>query len=83
MKSSPEPKMGYVGSKTWSLGQFLEKPCVHSRRHRFDTIFMKLCQNFCRYKILVMIETGSYQIRNEVTKSNLGKILCSVLIETS
>ena len=33
---------------TRSLGQFLEfleKPCVHSRRHSFDPIFMKRCQN--------------------------------------
>ena len=26
--SRPEFKMGHVGSKTRSLGQFLEKPCV-------------------------------------------------------
>ena len=37
--------MGHVGSKTRSLGQFLEKPCVLSRRHSFDPVFMKLCQN--------------------------------------
>ena len=45
IKSRPELKMGHVGSKTRSLGQFLEKPCVLSRRHSFDPIFMKLCQN--------------------------------------
>ena len=44
-KSRPELKMGHVGSNTRSLGQFLEKPCVLSRRHSFDPIFMKLCQN--------------------------------------
>ena len=37
-------KLSHVGSKTRSLGQILEKPCVHSRRHRFDHMFMKLCQ---------------------------------------
>ena len=37
--------MGHVRLKTRSLGQFLEKPCVLSRRHSFDPIFMKLCQN--------------------------------------
>ena len=37
--------MGHVGSKTMSLGQFLEKPCVLSRRHSFDPVLMKLCQN--------------------------------------
>ena len=38
--------MGHLGSKTRSLGQFLKRKCVHSRRHSFDPIFMKLCQNF-------------------------------------
>ena len=38
-------KLGHVGSKTRSLGQILEKPCVHSKGHRFDHKFMKLCQN--------------------------------------
>ena len=45
IKSRPEFKMGHVGSKTRSLGQFLEKPCVLSRRHSFDPVFMELCQN--------------------------------------
>ena len=45
IKSRPEFKKGHVGSKTRSLGQFLEKPCVLSRRHSFDPVFMKLCQN--------------------------------------
>ena len=45
IKSRPEFKMGHVGSKTRSLGQFLGKPCVLSRRHSFDPVFMKLCQN--------------------------------------
>ena len=45
IKSGPEFKMGHVGSKTRSLGQFLEKPCVLSRRHSFDPVFMELCQN--------------------------------------
>ena len=45
IKSRPEFKMGHVGSKTRSLGQSLEKPCVLSRRHSFDPVFMKLCQN--------------------------------------
>ena len=45
IKSRPELKMGHVGSKTRSLGLFSEKQCVLSRRHSFDPIFMKLCQN--------------------------------------
>ena len=45
IKSRPELKIDHVGSKTSLLGQFLEKPCVLSRRHSFDSVFMKLCQN--------------------------------------
>ena len=45
IKSRPDFKMGHIGSKTRSLGQFLEKPCVLSRRHSFDPVFMNLCQN--------------------------------------
>ena len=38
-------KLGHVGSKTRSLGQILEKPCVHSRGHSFHSNIMKLKQN--------------------------------------
>ena len=40
-------KIGHVGSKTRSLVQILEKPCVHSRGHISCPIIMKLCQNVC------------------------------------
>ena len=43
--SRSSSKLGHVGSKTRSLGQILEKPCVHSRGHSFDSKFMKLYQN--------------------------------------
>ena len=43
--SRSDLKLGHVGSKTRSLGQILEKPCVHSKRHSFDKKFMKLYQN--------------------------------------
>ena len=42
--SRSRSKLGHVGSKTRSLGQILEKLCVHSRRHSFDPKVMKLCQ---------------------------------------
>ena len=45
IKPRPEFKMGHEGSKTRSLGQFLEKPYVLSRRHSFDPVFMNLYQN--------------------------------------
>ena len=44
-------KLGHVGSKTRSLGQILEKPCVHSRGHSFDLKVMKLCQNVNHHNI--------------------------------
>ena len=33
MKSWTSYKMGHVGSKTRSLGQILEKPCIHVIGH--------------------------------------------------
>ena len=38
-------KLGHVRSKTRSLGQILEKSCVHSGGHSFDSKVMKLYQN--------------------------------------
>ena len=51
--------MGHVGSKTRSLGQILEKPCVCSRDLIFGLILMKLGQSFCLHEILYMFENGS------------------------
>ena len=45
IKSRSNLKLGHVGLKTRSLGQILEKLCVHSRGHSFGSIFMKLYQN--------------------------------------
>ena len=52
-------KMDYVGSKTRSLGQIAEKPCVCSRDQIFSLILMKLGQSFCCGEILYMFENGS------------------------
>ena len=43
--SRSDLKLGHVGSKTRSVGQILEKPCVHSRGHNCDSKVMKLYQN--------------------------------------
>ena len=56
--------MGHVVSKTGSLGQILEKPCVRSRSHISCPIIMKLGQNDCLYKILDKFENGSCQVKN-------------------
>ena len=46
--------MGHVGSKTRSLGQTLEKPCVCSMNQIFSMILMKLGQSVCLDEILYM-----------------------------
>ena len=76
IKSRPEFKMGHVGSKTRSLGQFLEKPCVLSRRHSFDPVFMKLCQNDFltlnkRLSRRAMLSDDSSCLSNDCTVCNL------------
>ena len=43
--------MGHVGSKTRSLGQISEKPCVPSRGHSIDLKFMKQCQEVNHHNI--------------------------------
>ena len=52
-------KVGHIGSETRSLGQMIEKSCVHTRRHSFDPICMKHCQNVCHHEIADKFETGS------------------------
>ena len=54
--------MGDVRSKTRSLGQILEKPCVPSKGNIFRQIIMKLGQKFCLDEILdeyEMVHVGS------------------------
>ena len=46
MMSQTRLKMDHVGSKTRSLGQMLEKPCVRSRGPIFSLLIMKLGQTF-------------------------------------
>ena len=62
--STLSSKVGYVGSKTRSLGQILEKPCVLSRGHSFNSKFMKLYQNANDHNIYVKFETGSCWVKN-------------------
>ena len=45
-------EIGHVGSKTRSLSQILEKPCVCFTGHIFNPIIMKLSQNLCLDEIL-------------------------------
>ena len=56
-------KMGHVGSKTRSLGQILDKPCVRSIGHIFSWIIIKIGQNVCFDKRLEEYENGSCGIK--------------------
>ena len=56
--------MGHVGLKTRSLGQILEKPCVHSRGYIFSPIIMKLVENVFCGKISDEFENGSCRVLN-------------------
>ena len=51
--------MGHGVSKTKSVGQIIEKPCEHSRGHRFDPVFIKLAQNDHLDNISIIFEYGS------------------------
>ena len=64
MKSRTTSKMGHVGSKTRSLGQILEKHCVHSRGHIFGLIIIELGQNFCLDEISDEFKNGSCLVKN-------------------
>ena len=59
MKSDTSLKMMHVVSKTRSLGQILEKPCVHSRGHIFSPFIMKLGQiiKWCYTPLLIVFQS--------------------------
>ena len=63
--------MGYFEPKTWSLGQILDKPCVHSRGHSFDPKFMKFF-----VKMLIIIMSRSHLKFGHVgsKKRSLGQV---------
>ena len=56
--------MGHFKSKTRSLGQILEEPCVRSRGHIFCQIIMKPVQNACLDDILEEFENESCLVKN-------------------
>ena len=63
--------MVHVRSKTRSLGQILEKACVHPRGHIYSPIIIKLGHNVCLGKILDAFENGSCMSKTRA----LGQIL--------
>ena len=52
-------KMGHVESKTRSMGQILEKPCVHFRGYIFSLILFRLGQNVCFGDVSKEFDNGS------------------------
>ena len=65
--------MDHVGSKTRSLNQILEKPCVRSRGHNFSPIIMKLIvvRMFVLMKSWTSLKMGHVRPKTR----SLGKIL--------
>ena len=45
MISRASLNMGQVGSKSRSLGQIIENPCLRTRGYIFGPIFLKVCQD--------------------------------------
>ena len=64
VKSKTRLNMGHVGSKSRSLGQILEKPCVCSKGHVFSPIIIKLGQNVCLDEISAKSENRSCWVKN-------------------
>ena len=63
--------LGHVGSKTRSLGQILEKPCVHSR----GEVVIQSSGNFVRMLTLI-ISRSSWKLGHVRSKTrSLGQIL--------
>ena len=65
--------MDYVGSKTRSQGQMLEKPCVRSRGHIFCSITMKRFDNVYLVEISDEFDSRSCRVINLITRSNFRK----------
>ena len=64
MNARTSLKMGYVRSKTRSLGQILEKHGIRCGGHIFSPIIMKVGQNVCLYKISEELKNESCRLKN-------------------
>ena len=81
--------MGHIGSKTRSLVQMLEKPCVRPRGHIFSLITMELGQNVCLdeiscefEKVLVGSKTRSvFQILEIPCVCSRGHIFSPIIMK--
>ena len=71
--------MGHVESRTKSLGQILEQPCVRSRGHIFSLIILKLGQNVCLDEISDEFEKmGHVGSKSRSLGQILQKTLCTL-----
>ena len=78
MKSRITSKVVQVRSKTLSLGQNLEKPCVCSRGQIFSMLTMKLGQNVCLDEISDKFENGHIESKTRSPGQILEKpCVCS------
>ena len=71
MTSQKSLKITHLESKTRSVGQILEKKCVHSRDLFLVQILIKLAQNVCLDDFYDEYENGSFQVKNWVPSANL------------
>ena len=55
--------MAVVGPKSRSLGQVLEKPCLHCKGYIFSPIFLKLAQNDCLDREMNPIGNGCGRVK--------------------
>ena len=62
-------KMGYVCSKSRSLGQICSKPCAHTRGHSFASSIINFYQNVSLGDMLVSFN-WPYWLKNLATRSN-------------
>ena len=72
--------MGHVRSKTRSLGQILQKPCVRTKGHIFSPIIIKLGQKVCLDEISDEFENLSCPVKKKVTRSNLRPLDETLLV---
>ena len=70
LTSRPSSKLGHVGSKTRSLGQILEKYCVHSE----DAVLIQSSRNF-RMLMIIISRSSSKQGHGGSKTRSLGEIL--------
>ena len=71
MKSQTSSKIGNLGSKTRSLGQILEKPCVRSRGHIFESDYHETWSEFVLMKCGTSLKMGHVGLKTR----SLGQIL--------